>query len=415
MNPILQYADPAPLPRTKVIKLGGGFLAQGRFKVQVIERGRIVQDRPWQKNMILDQGLNNVMQTVDWTQLFTACAAGTGNTPINTDSGVITIDYNVTTPGGHATASAPFFAVGMVGMLIQLDTGEQAYITAFNSNIDVTISNLTVVAASIGTVWAVNQTGLTTEAKRSTTYLIGAGNCGTSDVGNVRTMRRTYEFTAEVGNVNYAELGWSDNGAAGANLNMRALIAGGTVTVLIGQQLRVIYDFALTVTPNASTPGTYAITGWPVAPSVNTDGDYQLTNPFNGGGGAAGCIGNVNVNGVATQSGGLSPYRTLNGSLRISTATVMPAFGNNFAAGGTTAQNNSAAMVAYTLGSFNRTKQYTFDLGTGNRTDWRAACVEDAGGSNGWVFIFDQNQTKDNAHTLRIDVNIAVGRVLVNP
>jgi hypothetical protein len=32
-----------------------------------------------------------------------------------------------------------------------------------------------------------------------------------------------------------------------------------------------------------------------------------------------------------------------------------------------------------------------------------------------FVFVFDEDQTKDNLHTLDFNITIAIGRVLVNP
>lgn len=405
-----QLATPAA-PLNRVFAFRFGMRAVGRYRVMVLDHGRVVQKRPWANNLILDQGLNFICSTYNWAEGFEYAVAGTGATPTYTDSGVITIDYNVTTVG-RATASAPFFVPGMVGMMIQLNTGEQAYITAFVSNIDVTISNPAVVAAALGTVWAVNQTGMTTELKRSNTYLAGAGNCGTSDVGAARTMRRTYDFSVEVGPVNYAELGWSKSAAAANNLFARALVIGGTVTVLLGQQLRVVYDLTVTVSPSVSTAGTYVITNWPIAPSVNTDGNYILTG-WKGNQQMA----SVSAAGVSTLTNALDPHTTTNSAMSLSTATVLPAFGANYVAANE-ATRDSTANGAYVAGTFTRTKTFHWLLASGVRADWRAVVVFwAAGGSanNAWAFVFAQNQTKDNAHTLDVAITTTIGRTLVNP
>jgi hypothetical protein len=68
----------------------------------------------------------------------------------------------------------------------------------------------------------------------------------------------------------------------GNNLFSRTLISGGTVTVLTGQGLRVVYTLTITV-PSTTTPGSYAITGWPVAPSSvvtgTTPSEIRLGQP----------------------------------------------------------------------------------------------------------------------------------------
>jgi hypothetical protein len=76
---------------------------------------------------------------------------------------------------------------------------------------------------------------------------------------------------------NFAEVGFSDNASAGTNLNMRALFAGGAVTVLGGQQVRVVYQFQISITPTTPRAKTYAITGWPsLEQAVTADNTTNL-------------------------------------------------------------------------------------------------------------------------------------------
>lgn len=254
--------------------------AKGRFKVQVVKSryrpgrhkgaehrrvGRVVEDRPWQNNLILDQGLNGIAVR-SWQASFAYCAAGTGNDSTQYDSSTTTATQSTTT----ITTSANFFDSlpgNGVGMLIRWDSGETAKITAYTSPTEVTVSNSASVSAGEFTVYAVNQTSLETEARRSTGYLTGAGNCGTSIVGNVLTMKRTYEFDAvtDPGGENITELGFSwdaDDDPDGDNLFSRVLIAGGAVAVAQTFQLRVIYELAVTVEPDTAQARTVAITGW---------------------------------------------------------------------------------------------------------------------------------------------------------
>lgn len=229
-----------------------------RFKAQVIEGVRVVRETEWANNLILDAGMDRVA-SMSMCQLFLSCCVGTGNTPTVDDSGVITASR----AGTAVTASAPIFAGGDVGKLLRFSTGEKSKITVFTDNQHVTVADSGTVGATVFKMYRVTQTGLAVETKRSTTYLTGASNCFSTRVGGVFTNQRTYDFTAEVGSVNYAEVGFSDQAGAGANLNMRGLFSGGAVTILATQQIRVVYQFIVTLSPIVNRQKTPTITGWP--------------------------------------------------------------------------------------------------------------------------------------------------------
>lgn len=379
---------------SEYVKAHEEILAQEYFR----NRLAVLEERKG-NNLILDQGMDAVMgSTYMLAQASTYCAVGTGTTPTFTDSGAIT----ATSAGTTVTASGAFFTAGMVGQLIRFDTGEERYITAQASTTATINSSLTIGSATLFTVWAVNQTGLASESKRTNTYLNGTGNCGTSDVSNVRTYRRTYDFTAEVANQNYTELGWAQSGTVAANLFSRTLMAGGTVSVLIGQQLRVIYDLIVTVGPAASTAGTWTIggnTGWPVAPATNTDGNY-IRNGFALG--TVGTNGGVNFSDIFDL---IAPQRML-----LATNTILPSFGGTYTPG-TFSQAAGSTLLAYTNGNFYRDMQSVWDLSSGNATNWRAISLS----SYAFVFIFDQAQTKANTNTLTVRIRVSLSRTLTNP
>ena len=363
-------------------------------------------------NLILDQGLNNVMTSYAWCNGFTSCAAGTGTTPTFTDSGAVT----ATAAGTTVTSSGSFFNSGMTGMLLNFDGGAGSrYITFVDATHATLSSALTVGSPTLFTVYAVNQTGLDTEVKRNSTYLTGAGNCGTSFTSTSQAMQRTYDFSIEVANINYSELGWSNSGSAGNNLFSRSLISGGTVSVLIGQALRVVYALTITVS-SASTPGTYSITGWPVAPSVNTDGDYSLGNPFGNTG--ASPLGTVSTSGGSSVTSGAGYEISGQGGvpignwMKLCTGTTLPVFGNDYSVG-TSVNFDSASTGSYSSGTFQRDYSFHMNVGTGNRTDFRGIVFQLA--TTCFVFVFDQDQTKDNLHTLDVNITIRINRVLTNP
>lgn len=252
----------------KQMTVGNQVLGLGnRVKAQVIENGRVVSETDWTPNLILDQGMDRLPTTLI-CDLFLYCAIGTGNTPTEDDSGAVT----ATTSGTTCTASGSIFAPGDVGKLLRFDTGEKAMITAYTSATVVTLGATLGVTTQLFTMYRVSQSGLATEVKRSNTYLTGSGGTETTRSGSTYTHRRTFDFTAETGSVNYAEVGFSHSATVASNLNSRALFAGGAVTVLNGQQLRVIYDFQVTVSPTSVTDVETTITGWPsLSYSVTAD------------------------------------------------------------------------------------------------------------------------------------------------
>jgi hypothetical protein len=359
----------------------------------------IKEERSPAKNLILDQGMNRYFQDsgTGLESVFSYNAIGTGTTPVVTDSGAVT----ATTAGSSTTitASASFFTAGMVGQLIKFDSGEERYIQSQTGTACVVTVAVDIAAPTLFAVWAVNQTGLATETKRTANYLTGTGNCGTTDVSNVRTMKRTYDHTAEVSNRNYTEAGWSWDSSAGNNLFSRVLIAGGSVTVLIGQQLRMVYELSITVGPAVSTAGSYAITGWPVSPATTVNGNY-ICNGF--------MTGSVLTSGNPS---GASVNPSQATGIILGTGSTLPAFGSGYTAG-TSAASNTNTVIGYTLGSFTRQWQAVFNLTTGNATNWRGIAFQSA---SVFTFIFNEAQTKANTHTLTIRIGISMSRTLTNP
>lgn len=382
-------------------------ITKQRGKNSTLRSAKLISTTGKCKNLILDQLLNKLLQdspNVSWSEASLYCAVGTGTTPTYTDSGAIT----ATTAGSSTTvtASGSIFTADHVGQLIKFDSGEERYIASQTGTACVVTVPVNITAPTLFTIWAVNQTGLASESKRTNTYLTGTGNCGRTQASNVFTYRRTYDFSAEVGNVNYTELGVSESGTVAANLNTRTLISGGTVSVLIGQQLRVIYDLVVTFTPASSTPGNWAITGWPVAPSTTTDGDYICCNPANN-------APNMNTSGAVLFVDSW-PYRCsspINPSATLGTSSVLPTFGSDYSPG-TSVSSNTNTVSAYTAGTFYRDGQSVFNLTTGNRTDWRGIAH---GSTSGLVFVFDEAQTKASTHTLTVRSRMTVGRTLTNP
>lgn len=308
------------------IKIGCG--VKGTYKIQVLENGRVVEDRPWAKNMILNQGidyaLNNMYASVG--SLFRYHCVGTGVTAVSA-----------------------------------------------------------------------TDTGLVSESKRTGTLLPGSGNTGRSISGNTATFRYTWDHYVEgAGGANYSEHGVSPYSDAGANLFARSLIAGGTVSVAEGQQLRVIYDVSVTVTPSVPTAATVGGTGWPVAPATDCDGDAVLLN-------WDGVVGTI----LPWDGTPIGPGLLLMGSdskMSCCSALTLPGgVGGNAEYTPITGGDIVYTVGSYTSGSFTRSlipSAYATASSFSSTSIIGWYLHEGAVGGQ-IAFKYDQNQTKANTHRLR--------------
>ena len=296
---------------------------RGYYRVQVLNsRGEVVEDRPYQPNLVLDQGKNQIMGGTDsFASCFYYCAVGTGTaTPAATD------------------------------------------------------------------------TQLGAEVKRTGTYLTGAGNCDTIIVGQVVTLRRTFDFTAEAAPVNYTELGWSGSASAGANLFSRCLISGGTVSVLAGQQLRVVYDLQVTVGPVGVQTSSLTVSGWPVSPATGTSGSWRVYKP---------AISTVTTSGAPSGQGFFEPSSSIaaewtahSGTLSLGDFVTPPSGGTTLATSG------GFGWGSYVSGTFTRTLYPSaFSAASFSSTGIRGFRFSRVG--VGMAFHFNEGQTKDTLHTLK--------------
>ena len=248
---------------------------------------------------------------------------------------------------------------------------------------------------------AVTDTALVNEVRRTNTYLTGAGNCGMSQpVAGTFNIRRTYDHAIEVSAQNYTEHGLS-NGPTGTILYTRALFTAGTVTVDVGQQLRIIYDIVVVVSPSVLTPITVGGTGWPVLPATNCDGNMVL-------GDSGSLIGTLNVDGSGGNTWGIlcnNPGFGFGAMCDARAPGYSPYYGADMGYAG--AITNSS--IVYGSSSY-VTGTYTFTLGpTGyatatsySSTSIAGFCISNIGyGYNLLHFKYDQPQTKANTHRLR--------------
>lgn len=387
--------------------------AEGFVQCSVVDAatGKVIKEYPRQHNLILNQGMDRVASNL-WADLFDYCSAGTGTTPTSDSGGVTTATQaanTVTLAGGSFTFTDTATDSGKV---IKWATGEEAMIATVTNPTTAVVNNSATVGATTFVVYRTNQTQLTTQAKRTNTYLTGSPFCGTTLAANVISMRRTYDFTAEVGTVNYTEIGvgWSNVGLT--SIFSRILLVA-PVTVTAGQQLRVTYQLQVTVSPPAAFSKTAIINGWPVLPAAGTSGTEAVQ--YIG-------LSSVNTSGNTTQidNGFNASEPAQTGTLGVflaTDATAPAAFGSVISRSGAVAV--SASVAAYIAGSYYVDKSATFPVGSGNGTSWRSMGIG-THNPNLWfawtnttmVFVFDEAQTKLNTHTLTLTWRFSWSRVL---
>lgn len=370
-----------------------------RFRVRDAASGRVVRRLSQRKrNLILDQGLNAVAAR-SWAGNFTYAVAGTGDDPVKRDSGAVTF----TRAAAVVTASAGFFEAADAGRLLKFDTGEEMRITVFNSATSVDVDTAGALGASEGTVWYVDRTALETEVKRTNTYGGDGGDNETTFVTPTRTFKRTFVFSAEAGPVTYKEIGWSHIVTAGANLFGMDLLAGGGVALIAGQQLEVIVELSVSLTPAASTAWVNPVAGF------GDDGVHGFEFFDSATVNAAGA---TQLEGLATLEPSVA--KTFIFSTGTNAIQALSGVAGGAAGGAPVGASKALAGDAYVPGSFTRTFRGTFTVGQANGTTIRSGYVAANGGGTSYRFLMDSAGTKDSDHTLEIEFTQTWGRTLTN-
>jgi hypothetical protein len=366
--------------------------------------GSEVSLRRPKKNLILDQGLNLVGSN-KWNTCFLAAAVGTGTNPTQRDSGPTTASQT----GVTVTSASNFFVSADVGRLIKFDSGEEAYITIFTSATQVTVSISRTVASALFCIWYVNDVGLQTESKRTSTYTSNAGDNGVSFASPSYTLKRTFLFAAEVGSVTYNEIGWSNSFSAGNNLFGRDVISGGD-TLTVGQQYKVVVQLIVTVSPVVSTARSNTSSGF------DSSGNFACESIVTTAGSIEGPIQGIDSAGASNGASYMEPAAMGTPSLVLTTTafTLTPA--SSTAVSGTSFANLTFTPASYTAGTFTRSATATADVSTGNSTVLVGFWVSSALTTRrGLTLKFTSLQTKDSSHTLAITYTITWQRTLVNP
>lgn len=360
--------------------------------------GTIFRERAFKKNLILDQGLNQVAST-QWVGAFRYAVLGGGTSPTSRDSGVVT----VTLAGGVLTASAGFWDASDVGRLFKADSGEEVYISGYTSpTVAATLSGLSFTAEE-GTVWYVNDTSMDNELSRTGNYTAGGANNGSTWANPTITHKRTFIFPAVGGSTTYREIGWSPSASAGANIFGRDLIPGGGDTLSTGQQYQVVCRLQITLSPVTITPATN------VGGAFDTTGDYNFQALFGGTG-----FSQIDTNGnhISGTPGSLEPMmENVACSTEPTTFTLLsaPTDGAHGGSGGNTV---AGTVAGYSSGTFTRTAAFVFSIAISNYDVFGFSFG--AGNSRCLSQLFDAEQTKANTHSLTITLRVSWGRTLTN-
>lgn len=401
---------------------------QGFYKAKVVNSTtkEVAWEGDWTKNLILNQGMDAVYsQNIADLSLYGICGTGTrpnsisGETSQITQSGA-TVYLNLRTGLADFTSSNGTYAASVqVGDMLKYSDNSESRVTAVTDGFNLQVTpSYTFSTGKTFVIWKTSQVGLETETKRSNNYVVGTGNCETTTNVNVRTWRRTYDFTTETSTANYNELGvgWASSGAT--NVFSRILL-GSPITVDVGFNLRLVYDLVGTFTPTASVYSTASIGGWPVSPATNTIGSESLQNFLTS------TVGSTGTTDASTAM--LDPaFLTTAGPVYLS-VFVSPSSSSlsNFATGSDRSTNagwttSVMSKASYVASSFYVDKTGVLPVGTGNRTDLRSVGIGKLVGvstpaqaaNNVCVFLFNQTQSKNSSQTLSITYRSSWSRTL---
>ena len=348
-------------------------------------------------NLLTDAGMDWVCGNATQINFFDAAKLGTGTTPTVYDSGAVT----ASAAGTALTASSGFFTSGMVGMVIQWDGGVKAYIQSVTDGTNAVLAT-SVTASGTFAVHAVNRTGLANLVATQTTKHTSV----VTRVSGVFKQTMSWVFALEEVNRNYTEGGIFCGG--GSTALSLFLLTGGTVTIMIGQQAELGYEFSASVNTSA------VAASWPMSEYDTTDpqgwdstsGQHQVVSlrsldglPIDH---KATLLPGINS---SDDGGGIATTSTLIGYTD-NTSTVSPPTIGSYVSG---------LKSEYVSRSFYRNSTYTFESTHSNTTAIRSFFLVDSYGKVAWQFLFDTVKGKTSNQSLSLTIRRALNRVLVNP
>lgn len=226
-----------------------------KTKIVCAHTGKVISERPWAKNLVLDQGLNSLAGETTFglqcapTSGFNFCQVGSSTTPVKISSGAITFTQAATT----LTSSGGFFTAGMVGSIFKWGTGSggnEVYITGFTNTTTVTVgTSATVAVPDVGVIWNVQQTSLQTPLYSTGTFQTNVGDCETTFAGNIVTHKRTFIFPLQGAPYSVNEIGW--NPITGTTRCLGRIVLSSTDVVGTSNFYVVVMAISYTYSPSA--------------------------------------------------------------------------------------------------------------------------------------------------------------------
>lgn len=358
---------------------------------------REVYSSGFMPNLLTDAGMDWVCGNATQINFFDAAKLGTGTTPTVYDSGAIT----ASAAGTALTASSSFFTSGMEGMVIQWDGGAKAYIQSVTDGTNAILAT-SVTASGAFAVHAVNRTGLANLVATQATKYTDV----TTRASGVSKRTMSWVFAIETANRNYTEGGIFCNG--GNTALSLFLLTGGTVTILIGQQATLGYEFSASVNTSAVT------TSWPMS-------EYDTSDPqgWNSTGGQHQVVSLRSLDGREAYHGATLLPSIDSGSDRgvLTTTSSLLGYGDNSSAGVPTPIGSyvNGSLAAYTPGTFYRDSSYYFSASHSDTTAIRSFMIYEYYGKVAWQFLFDTAKGKTSNQSLSLTIRRSLNRVLVNP
>jgi hypothetical protein len=253
---------------------------EGRLQVAIREGNRVVKKFPWQKNLLLDQGLDKIA-TMPFNEVFANCCAGTGSNPTGRDP-----HATATISGQNLTASAAVFTTSDLDTDVVFSTGQRFKIQSLTGAAPTaqvtTFQSGTIATATPFTLQYTNQSILAGEVVRTSQCLQSPGANSSTVLAAGISLQRTFLFPFEADPITYTEIGFSDQPLAGANLFSRIALAtpislsGPSAEIPSGQQLQVTYQLTINFDygqgPGVFFPGRTAVT----IPVTNLPVQYSI-------------------------------------------------------------------------------------------------------------------------------------------
>ena len=371
---------------------------KGRVKASVIDHeGNLVKSYPWQRNLLLDSGLDKIAE-IPIVDLFAYAAKGTGITPTSED-GAGTISQT----GDIITATGIYFGPEDVGKVVRWSSGANSgtvrRIIAYTNSMTVQVSETGDVASGNGTVYNVDQVALTTEVgDRTNSYSQVTGENGTTTVGNKRTLKRTFIFAAETADTTYNEVGFSDTADGDLNIRVKlasAVTVNGPVGLTPGQRLKLTYEMDIYVSPDTATAAGLN--------ALITDSGQDMSSNKNA---------SYIIETFATSRVALSGERDVTlmdlepsytGHMALSTNTEALEFNGNAQRIANVDYVELDFMDDYVAGEYFRDLIGTFELEDANRTNHRSLMLFNPETNNAILtYLFTANQKKDANHSLTL-------------